>query len=289
MRRRLISVATRLVGCAALSAQVLTGAAAAAETAAVSPQAAPMVIVAPPPEDLTAAPPSPSEEVTVYLVMGIAHADLVIPRWAFADAPRRVRTAVANAPPGDWVMMGWGPYWFGRKPSGGIVRSTVVRAWARVVTLTVPQHNSQVRLDIVASLAKASEGNGGVVLPLHMTAAGLASALRRIDATFEVTPEGDPVLADQTDAQPGAILYQSGETYSLAHQCNNWLAEVLRAGGVNVPPLLELAPASLGLGVVTAGKAGKARDEAAPPAVRAPPDGATPPLHAAGAPEERSF
>jgi hypothetical protein len=220
------------------------------------------------------APPSPvapvvtpaaaQDELTVYLAIGVAHTDLVLPRSAFQAAPHLVKTAVDRAPSGDWVIIGWGPNWLGRKVSGLSVLSGVTRGWERVMTLAAPQIHSQLRMVTVPSLAAVSQGNGGPLLPVRMKIKDLDGALRRIDATFVANDAGDPLLADQSDAEAGAILYRSNELYHLVHQCNDWVAEVLRAGGVNVPLLLEIAPASLALGVAATGNAGPAHREPPP-------------------------
>jgi hypothetical protein len=237
----------RILACATLAAVFQADVAAAAD--------------APPAPVAVAATPAPAQEVlTVYLAIGVAHTDLILPRSAFQAAPHLVKTAVDRAPAGDWVVIGWGPYWLGRKASGGAVFSGVTRSWERVVTLAAPQLHSQLRMETVSSLAEVSQGKGGPLLPVRMKIKDLDGALRRIDATFVAGEGGDPLLADQSGAVSGAILYRSNELYHLVHQCNDWVAEVLRAGGVNVPPLLEIAPASLALGVEAAGNVGGAHD-----------------------------
>src|SRR5271156_3140770 len=66
-----------------------------------------------------ASAPSADSPVTIYLVSSAFHSDVIVPRAAFEHAPPLIKAAVDRAADGPWIILGWGPWWFGRDVVGG--------------------------------------------------------------------------------------------------------------------------------------------------------------------------
>jgi len=200
---------------------------------------------------------NPASDVTIYVVTNATHSDLVIPRAAFSQAPPRIKAVVDKLDGGSWILVGWGPYWFGRSERGGPYHAAPWLMANAAVTLVVPQLRSRVRFVALLAPGPPPRENYNSLTPVRMSALGLEKAIERIDASFETGPDGRPILSDLTGAAPGVLIYRSKEIYHATHECNHWVAEVLNAGGVNTPSILALTPGVLKLDLqVTGAQAG---------------------------------
>lgn len=218
------------------------------------PSANPGATAAEPPGFIDAPPPASARDVVVtapaktaiYLILSTFHTDLVIPRAAFERAPEPIRRAVAAAPKGDWIIVGWGPGWFGRDLHGSPFHRGPVRTISALWALLVPTH-SHVRLTALAAPGVAPGDDFEPARPILVTTAGLDGMIRRINASLVVGPDGGPMRSGEVGVLPGVSLYRSKEIYQLAHECNQWAGEVLRAGGIKTSYLLDLVPGTLNL------------------------------------------
>jgi hypothetical protein len=215
-------------------------------------------------------PPATPAAITIYLVSSIVHSDLVIPRSAFADAPPLLKSVVDRMEGGPWIIVGWGPYWFGRSVPGGPYSATPVMVAHETWSLVVPQLRSRVRVAAITAPGPAPLESVGSIVPIQLPTAGLASMLIRIDATFSRGHDGGPVMSDLKGAAPGVGIYRSNEFYHLTHECNHWIGEVLHAGGVNAAPFLDIAPGMVNLGVRMSGASGRATHPTDPSAAPPP-------------------
>jgi len=204
-----------------------------------------------------------AEDVTIYLSIGPTHTDLIFPRQVFADAPPLVKYAADHAVGGPWVIIGWGPYWFGRRAEGGPYHFFPLLSAHAVYTTIVPQLFSQIRVAALDAPGHAPDEHNMTLVPLRMSAADVLKSLARINASFSVGKDGGPVLPDQRGTAPGVIVYRSREVYHVTHECNHWTSEVLRAGNVRTNTFLDTLPMTLQLDVKSDGDA--ARDAGAKP------------------------
>ena len=200
------------------------------------------------PPPAAAAPAASTDSQTIYVVIGVTHSDLVIPRAAFARSPPRVRAAVDQLGEGSWVVVGWGPDWFGRDK----LISPPGRAAELTWTLLIPQSKSRLRLATVPSPGPAPDNISLSLIPIHLSASALDAAIRRIDRTFTAGPDGGPTVTYRPPGEPNVAIFLSGEHYSIFHECNHWVADVLRSGGLPIPMGLDLLPATLALGASAA-------------------------------------
>lgn len=190
------------------------------------------------------APPVASEARTIYLVQDAFHTDLVIPRSAFYRAPMPIRRAVARTLAGSWIIVGWGPGWFGRQASG-VYHPAPMRVLSGMWTTFIPQTHSQLRMAALFTPSAAPGENPETPKPVVISAAGLDNMIRRINASLKIGPDGGPIVDNEDGAAPGVRLYRSRELYHLAHECNQWAGEVLHAGGLETSYILDLLPGSL--------------------------------------------
>lgn len=228
---------------------------------------------APPPAEgaAPAAPEGPTasnpEDVTIYVVVGYFHSDVVIPRAAFARAPALLRAAADRAPPGDWIIVGWGPWWFGRDAKGTALRPPPIRMALGMWTLAVPQFRSQLRVAAVDTPGAPRGEHDMLTRPIHLSPDKLDRLMERIDRSFAAARDGGPIAENRKGVSEGIEIYRSKEIYHLTHQCNHWLGEVLRAGGANTSWIMDLLPASLYLDLKMSG-ALSAPENTAPPATK---------------------
>ena len=88
---------------------------------------------------------------------------------------------------------------------------------------------------LVTGLAASPEAAFGAadVVELRLTEAGARRAAAWLWDSFAHLPTGLPVpLGD--GPYPGSLFFAARITYSLAHTCNTWTAEVLQEGGAPV-------------------------------------------------------
>jgi hypothetical protein len=212
----------------------------------------------------TSGPAAAAEEVTIYVNIGPIHSDVILPRSAFADAPPPPKAAAERTAGGPWIVIGWGPYWFGRRAAHGPYHFYPWLSANAIYTEIVPQHHSQLRMAALEVPGPAPKELSRTVQPIRMSPAELAGALARINESFVVGPDGGPVLAEQSGTEPGVVIYQSNEVYHLSHECNHWVGEVLRAGGVPTRGYLDLVPQTLDLDLKMTGATAAARTASSP-------------------------
>ena len=188
---------------------------------------------------------SPSGEVTVYVTSGPVHSDIIIPRAAFANAPPPMRKVVDDAKGGDWIIFGWGPYWFGRETRGGPYHRQPVLGINAIYTTFIPQLRTRLRVAALDEPGPAPLDTSTAMVAVHMTPEGLQRSIKRIAATIETTRDGSPILGEQGGVATGVTMYRSREVYHLTHECNHWVSEVLHAGGVRDATLFDVLPQSL--------------------------------------------
>jgi hypothetical protein len=204
----------------------------------------------------------------IYLVVGAVHTDLTIPRAAFADAPPRLKAAVDQMSAGSWVTIGFGPYFFGRDK----LLSTGKRAADFVWCLVKPEETSRLRLAARSGPGPAPHQEDYVgLVALHLSDASLKLAMARIDRTFTAGPDGGPVVTYRPPSDPNVEIFLSEERYSLRHECNQWVADVLRSGGLRVRRGPDLVSAGLALSLPR-----HSPDDQSPPPAPASTPGALP-------------
>ncbi len=181
-------------------------------------------------------PPKGGDAVTVYLVDNGFHTDLALPHALLNG--HLVASAAARVTDLPWVAVGWGDkHFFLERGFSG----------ARVVdglrALFVPGNPSAVRIDGLPRRPDQLYAAHGVHA-LRVSRAGLARLLGRIDRSLAVDSRGQamPVTAPPT---PDSGFFESVETFSLAHLCNHWTADLLDAAGVATTPVLDTFPFGL--------------------------------------------
>jgi hypothetical protein len=201
-----------------------------------------------------AAASSPSAgEVTVFITASPIHTDIIIPRSAFANASPMMRKMADEAKGGPWIIIGWGPYWFGRETEGGPYHQQPILGINSIFTTFVPQMSSRLRVAALDEPGPAPLESSTFMLAVPISSDGLQRSLQRIAATLEAAPDGSPLLAEQGGVAPGVTVYRSREIYHAVHSCNHWVAEVLEAGGVHDGVVFDLLPESLYLTLRAAG------------------------------------
>ena len=213
---------------------------------------APQPSLAGPLADATATPPS-ADKVTIYVTSSPIHSDIIIPRSAFANASPLMRKVVADAKGGPWIIIGWGPYWFGRETEGGPYHHQPFLGINALFTVVVPQLASRLRVAALDQPGPAPLAGSMVMLALPMSSDGLQRSIQRIAATIETAPDGSPLLGEQGGVAPGVTMYRSKEIYHAIHNCNHWVSEVVAAGGVQDGVVFDLVPESLYLALRAAG------------------------------------
>jgi len=206
-----------------------------------------------------------SADVTLYLTADPLHTDLIIPRSAFAHAPSLIKTVVDRTGDRPWILIGWGPYWFGLEQRGGPFHGQPWLGVNAVFTTFVPQPTSRLRVVALDAPGPAPGDTSVSMMAVRISPEGLDRAIQRINATFSVGPDGGPVASDDRGAPPGVSIYKSHEIYHLTHECNHWVSAVLRAGGIRDAALLDLVPQSLNLDLKMSGAKSVRRASTAKP------------------------
>jgi hypothetical protein len=202
--------------------------------------------------DAAAASPS-AGQVTVFITSSPIHSDIIIPRSAFANASPMMRKMADDAKGGPWIIIGWGPYWFGRETAGGPYSQQPILGINSIFTTFVPQMSSRLRVAALDQPGPAPLETSMFMLAVPISSDGLQRSLQRIASTLETAPDGSAVLGEQGGVAPGVTVYRSREIYHAVHSCNHWVAEVLEAGGIHDAVALDLLPEALYLSLRAAG------------------------------------
>ena len=174
-----------------------------------------------------AAPPAqpyletePRNEV-IYVVAGGWHTELALPIWAIGGPLAVLKPGFAKA---RYLVFGWGArdYYMARDPGLGDLLRAVVPGPA--VLLVIPLESSP---ETFAGAANT--------YPVPVSRGGAEHLSRFLWAYLTKDAAGAP---RRVGAGPysGSVFYASGGTFDLAHTCNTWTAEGLRAAGAAVNP-----------------------------------------------------
>jgi hypothetical protein len=201
------------------------------------------------------------DDAQIYVVVGAVHTDLTIPRSAFANAPPRLKAAVEQLEPGAWVTIGWGPDFFGRDKQLGPGR----RAADFASRLIKPRETSRLRLAALPAPGPAPHQEDYLgLIKLRLPEADLELAMARIDRTFAAGSDGGPVLTYRPPESPNVEIFLSDERYSVHHECNHWVADVLRSGGLHVPRGPDMTSAGLALSLTRSASGNRLHPAATP-------------------------
>jgi uncharacterized protein (TIGR02117 family) len=176
-------------------------------------------------------------KTTIYLVENGFHSDLVMPRSALFARPHPAALAVAVATDKPWVAIGWGDASFYTQHGFSIGRML-----GGLRALLLPRNHSVVHIEGLASAPERVYGQGA--RPIVVTDAGLERVIDRVDRSLTVESDGQPQRV-QTQSEPDAAFFRSGERFSLLHLCNHWTAELLDAAGLPTTPVIDTLPGGL--------------------------------------------
>lgn len=188
------------------------------------------------PGDPTLYPPAPGEPtVSVFLIDNGYHTDIALPGELLARTSGDTSRAARRLTPKNWVLAGWGDARF--YVETGMSQD---RALDGLRALFKPGNPSVIRLTGVAQRPDLLYGDAAI--ELKMSRASFALLVARIDRSLADGPQ--PADAPR---RPERLFFRSIETFSLAHLCNHWTAEVLNAGGLGVTPALATFTSGLRL------------------------------------------
>lgn len=181
-------------------------------------------------------PPKGDDAVTIYLVDNGFHTDLALPHVLLKG--HLIASAAARVTDLPWVAIGWGDeHFFIERGFSGARVVDALRA------LFVPGNSSAVRIDGLPRRPDQLYGAHGVHA-VRVSRAGLARLLGRIDRSLVVDSRGQ-VMPMAAPPMPDSGFFESVETFSLAHLCNHWTADLLDAAGVPTTPVLDTFPFGL--------------------------------------------
>jgi uncharacterized protein (TIGR02117 family) len=190
-------------------------------------------------------PPAGAPAVEVFVVSHGYHAGIVVPRAqaaevAGANRDARVAAVTTRFAAYPWLEVGWGDegFYTSVPTIGSLTIPLALRALFR------PGNPSVVHVVGLAQPPRATFANADIVR-LHLSEAGFARLLDRLDATFAEREEGG--LGDPMG--PGlygpSLFYRGVGAFHLFNVCNHWIANLLDAAGVPTTPLLATLPAGL--------------------------------------------
>jgi len=175
--------------------------------------------------------------VDLHLLDNGFHTDLAVPRAALEARGGPLARAVRALPAGGWILIGWGDARFyvdqspieSRLPDGA-------RAFFR------PGNPSVIMLDPAQRAPTdlfAEDGRRS----FRVTPAGFEAMAAHIEASLDLSA-GRPRIAAAREGDD-ARFFASRETFSIAHLCNHWTADVLNAAGLPVRPFRSMVSSEL--------------------------------------------
>lgn len=169
----------------------------------------------------TQAVPPQDEFVTIYLVRFGWHADIVLPVERCGPLPQEAPEPLLRA---NHVAIGWGDatYFPVEDPEViDLLRAAVVPSSSVLLVRTInrPVESVFVRHEL---------------MPLRITAAACEQIGSFIRQRFAV--EDSSLVHVPTDRKIAATFFLSTDRYHVLHNCNHWVAEALRAGGLRIRP-----------------------------------------------------
>jgi uncharacterized protein (TIGR02117 family) len=156
----------------------------------------------------------------VYVIAEGWHTDICLPA---ARIPAPLNALRADYPRAEWLEIGWGQRDVYMTPEPSLAETLRAIMPGPAVALVRPL------------LAPTQEGLGAPaqVVMLRASPEGFSRICEAVWASFSKDADGRPRRIG-----PGAcgdcLFYGSDGTYDLAHTCNTWTAEMLRAGGFPV-------------------------------------------------------
>lgn len=200
-----------------------------------------VILTAKPGDPALYPPADPANAQELHLVSHGWHSGLVIPREALMGesagaALRNVATRFRAYPA---IELGWGEARF--------YRATPTLAefdWQLAAKALFTPGGSDAVVQVVGleNDARASFPRSEVV-PIRVSAAGLARLLARLDASFRLT-EGQPVAGGPGLYGP-SLFYEGAGRFGFANVCNHWTAGLLDAAGLPTIPVVDTHPAGL--------------------------------------------
>ena len=172
-------------------------------------------------------PPSASDRTNeIYVYNNHWHTGLVVPTTQLSPTLKRYLSRFG--PDTNYVEIGWGDEGFYRAPKGTVPLASRAMLFSRGSVLHVAGltsepsiHYLDYKLDLYR-IRISSEGN--------------ARLMRHLERTFATTRTSDVIKL-----QPGlygiSYFYRARGWYSLFHNCNNWLADGVRATGFPITPI----------------------------------------------------
>lgn len=187
-------------------------------------------------------PPADMAKVQeIYLVSHGWHSGLVIPREALMGegAGAALRNVATRFRAYSAIEFGWGEARFYR------ATPTVNEFdWHLALRALFTPGGSDAVVQVVGleTDARASFPRSEVV-PIRVSAAGLARLLARLDASFRLA-EGQPIAGGPGLYGP-SLFYEGAGRFGALNVCNHWTAGLLSAAGLPTIPVLDTHPAGL--------------------------------------------
>ena len=204
----------------------------------------------PPAADSARAPIEPPQPAVVYVTYNFYHSDVIVSRAMLLAQPDAISRAVAGATEAPWLLVGWGDDAFGRHS-----KNKLLRMLKGLEALLLPNGRSAMRIVGLQDPATPVE-DYSAVREIPMTAEELAGVRQRLERSLSRADDGGPI-STHIVAMSGEHFFESPETYSLFHQCNHWIGEILQAGGAHTTPAFDILPLLLRLDLRLHGHAGR--------------------------------
>ncbi|WP_292054888.1 MULTISPECIES: DUF2459 domain-containing protein [unclassified Brevundimonas] len=172
---------------------------------------------------------------TVYLLDNGYHTDLAVPvsvLLARDDAlARAVRQTTALYPDARWVLIGWGEQNFFQ--GSGPIRERLPEGARALFT----PGGSPAVLQLIALQAAPGQMWADEAYGAALDDTGMARLRGRIARSLATRSDDTPIRTTVSQAyRPRDTMYfASRERFSVFKLCNHWMAEVLYAGGLEMP------------------------------------------------------
>lgn len=159
---------------------------------------------------------APKTEI-IYVIATGWHTEVALPADRITGGLRIFKQDFGGA---RWLAFGWGERSFFMAAHPGI--GEALRAVFPATSVL-----------LVTGLAQPPQPSADVV-PLRVSAGGLAQLSRYIWSYVSIPPNGGAPQPLAPGPVPGSAFYASAGTYDLFHTCNTWTAEALHVAGVDI-------------------------------------------------------
>lgn len=199
------------------------------------------VVLTASPGDPALYPAGDADSHRIELVSHGWHSGLVLPRAALtgAGAGPALRSIATRFGTYGGIEFGWGEARFYR------ATPTLAEFDLRLALealFTPGGRDGVVQVVGLEQDTRASFPHSDVV-PVRVSAAGLARLLARLEASFRLA-DGQPVAGGPGLYGP-SLFYEGAGRFSYANVCNHWAARLLNAAGLPITPMLDTHPAGL--------------------------------------------